>query len=126
MRWCLWLVVLGCGGYDEADFVPAKTDAFCDLYLDCVDPASLVFDGLDKDRCVSTYGPEFRNEQEQCKLVPKYGKACVTEIAMLTCPSDSATADDLIEILPASCNLARKKCLGGDPVQDDPADDEGS
>ena len=42
MRWCLWLVVLGCGGYDEADFVPAKTDAFCDLYLDYVDPASLV------------------------------------------------------------------------------------
>lgn len=124
MRWC-WLFLAACGGYSEADFVPAKTDAFCDLYLECVDQATLVFDGLDKDRCVSTYGPVFRAEQEQCKLVAKSGKQCVTDIAALSCPSDDASVDDLLDSLPSSCDAARKKCAGGTQAPDGPTDDAG-
>lgn len=130
MRWAPMVMfaslLAGCGGYDEATFIPEKTDRFCDLYLECADEALLTFDGQDKDRCVSTFGPIFQNEQQQCKMVKRFAKQCVADLRDATCPSENATTEELLEAIPGSCGLAQKKCLGGVQSPDINTDDTGS
>lgn len=119
--WMLVLLVAGCSRYEEAEFIPEKTDLFCDLFLECADSSLLVFDGGDKSRCVSVWGPVFQAEQQDCKLVKKSALQCLDALSTATCPNDNATADDMIDALPAVCDLARKKCAGSavDPSLED-------
>lgn len=124
--WVPLVLLVGCGGYEEADFIPEKTDLFCDLYLECADDALLTFDGQDKDRCVSTFGPIFQNEQSQCKMAKRFAKQCIADLAQATCPSEGATTDELLEAIPGSCATARKKCIGGVQSPDVDPNDTGS
>lgn len=114
IRW--WVVgaaasaLAGCGDA-EGKFVAEYTTAYCDFYLQCADPAELVFDGMDtQDECEGTYGPEFLAEGEGCKLDHPAAKACLDQLGALQCPPENAVLDSAI---PPACDAVWKKCEGG-------------
>ncbi len=100
--------LVGCG-VSEEEFVPAYVDHYCVAWLDCTDPAELVFDGIDgTDYCLGTFGPVMQQKAETCKLKKGRAKRCLDEMALLTCPSDG----ELDDALPLICNDVWHKCLG--------------
>ena len=103
MRWSLSLLVMvGC--YSESDFIPAKTAAFCDLLLECTDPAVLAFDGITGDSCTGTWGPTFSEEGSGCKFRRKSAKACIDQLQAATCPESGPV------VLPEICAGVFHQC----------------
>lgn len=108
MRWMLLGCLFVSGCYSEADFVPAKTDAFCAYLLDCSDPATIAFDGLDLNSCLGTYGPVFDAEGDDCRRFKRgLAKQCVAAITGATCPVDGATVE---ESIPEVCDFVYERC----------------
>ncbi|MEZ4316475.1 MAG: hypothetical protein R3F61_03175 [Myxococcota bacterium] len=114
MRFTLLAALLAVGCYTESDFIPAKTTAFCSLVLQCTDPATLAFDGLDATSCEARYGPIFRDEAQGCKIRKSAAKDCVAALEAGTCPADGSVEDNLPEI----CEAALTKC----PITFEPED----
>ncbi|MEQ1505120.1 MAG: hypothetical protein ABMB14_22995 [Myxococcota bacterium] len=112
------LLVAGCGP-SESEFVVEYTDAYCAYYLDCSDPAILVFDGLDAiDDCVAVAGPENAARASGCKLERTAARACLDQMATVACPTDGTPVD---EALPTACTATWKNC--SDQPEDEPADE---
>ena len=114
MRWTFLILAVGC--YAESDFVPAKTDAFCSLLIECTDPAVLAFDGIDESTCQGVWGPIFKDEASRCKLRAGPAKECVAALESATCPSEGL----LIDQLPESCSSTYVNCT--DVVDDTDTD----
>lgn len=108
LRWLALASVAACGVKEE-EFVPEYVDLYCAAWLDCTDPAELVFDGIDGvDYCLATFGPVFAEKAETCKLKKGKAKKCLDSMALLTCPSEGALDD----ALPLVCLDVWHKCLG--------------
>ena len=111
-RW-LALAALAACGVPEDEFVPAYVDAYCVAWLDCTDPAELVFDGIDgTDYCLATVGPTVQAKAESCKLKKSKARQCLDQMELLTCPSEG----ELDDALPLICLDVWHKCLG-DPAE---------
>ena len=111
-RW--WLptvaILVGCGDA-EGKFLADYTTAYCEFYLQCADPAELVFDGLDEQgECEGTFGPQFQDEGAGCKLERPAAKACLDQLGALQCPPEGAVLESAI---PSACSAVWKKCEGG-------------
>lgn len=120
MRWTLLVALFATGCYSESDFVPAKTDAFCSLLLECTDPAVLAFDGFDETSCIAYYGPLFRAEGETCKKMKRSAaKDCVAALELATCPAEGTVE----ESIPAVCGQVWQKCTGVPEDTDTPDTD---
>lgn len=106
--WACWFAACG---PSESDFVVQYTDAYCTWYLDCGDPAQLLFDGVDTlEDCTSVVGPEVSDSAGICKLDRAPARACLDAMATLACPTDPEAP--LEDALPAACSTTWKKCLG--------------
>lgn len=113
-------VAAGCGP-SEAAFVVDYTDAYCTWYLQCADPAILVFDGLDDvDTCKAVVGPEVAAEGAVCKVSKGAARACLDQLATVPCPEPGTLIEDAV---PVACDSAWKKCTAqpGDDATDEPA-----
>lgn len=106
------LLLLG-GCYTESDFIPAKTTAFCQVLLECTDPAVLAFDGVDAQSCEGVWGPRFQAEAQGCKVKGSAGKQCVSALETMACPTDGRPVQDHI---PVVCASALQKCPAPPPV----------
>jgi hypothetical protein len=105
-----WLVVVAACGPSEATFVVDYTDAYCDYYLECGDPAQLVFDGIDSlESCRALYGPGVAERGSACKVDKGPAGRCLDLMETMACPEEGAVIDDS---LPADCEAAWQKCLG--------------
>lgn len=116
-----WL--LSACGPSEGDFVVEYTDAYCAWYLDCGDPAQLVFDGLDTiEECRALFGPDVAAQADTCKINRAAASRCLEAMDGLVCPTEEGAVLD--DNLPAECTTTWKKCLGqtadGDDTGDEP------
>lgn len=103
-----WLAACG---PSESDFVVEYTTSYCAWYLDCGDPAQLLFDGLDTiEECRAVFGPDVASQAETCKLDRAPARACLDAMETLACPTDPEA--ELDDALPAECSTTWKKCLG--------------
>ena len=108
VSWALLAGLMGCG-VSEDKFVPQYVDLYCVVWLDCTDPAELVFDGVDGiDHCLGTFGPIVADKAQTCKLKKGRAKKCLNDMELLTCPSEG----ELDDVLPLICQDVWHKCLG--------------
>lgn len=112
MRGVAWfglLLALGACGPSESDFVLEYTDLYCAYYLDCADPAQLVFEGMDTvEECAGTFGPGFGEDAGACKLAKGDARKCLKAMELLTCPAEGTPLD---AGLPPICDTVWKKCI---------------
>lgn len=114
--------LIGCGPH-ETRFIPDFADRFCDLVLECEDPAVLVFDGIeDREDCLSLYGNGIDSQGEGCKYKRKRGKRCLRAMELMTCPTDGTPLRDA---LPLECDEVYIKCSRVPEDDDLPDDEEG-
>lgn len=112
MRWSLILFALA-GCYSESEFIPSKTTAYCELLLECSDPAVLAFDGITAETCEGTWGPMFQEEASGCKFRRRSAKACIESLALATCPEEGPVE------LPVVCGAAFDQCPLRIPTQEE-------
>ena len=95
----------------ESDFVVEYTDLYCTWYLECADPAQLVFDGTATlEDCTGLFGPGVADQASTCKLDKGAAKDCLDAMVTVACPAEEdAVLDDS---LPPECATTWKKCLG--------------
>lgn len=110
----LLLLLAGC--YAEADYVPARTAAFCTWALECTDAATLAFDGTTMESCQAQWGPVFQTEGATCrKFKRKIAKQCVAAIEQATCPADGSP---VAEAMPEICSYVYERCTANSEPDD--------
>lgn len=108
MRLAWVVLVAGCGGMAENEFMPAYVEAFCEHVLTCSDEAELTFDGiLTVEDCVLQREAEIARWGVGCKYRPLEAAACLDGMAALQCPAAEGTLADR----PAACLPVYTECL---------------
>lgn len=114
---CASLLSAACGKLSEEEFVYSYTESYCTKWLDCVDPALAVFDGIDSaEACEADIGNTLGDRANLCKLVRRNAEDCLLAMADMSCPSDGK---DLDTELPSVCSFVWKNCDPSAEVSDD-------
>jgi hypothetical protein len=81
-------------GPSEEEFLDAYAESFCTYMFDCVDQAGLTFDGWEStEACVETKWREFGSQGNECVFQPSAATACLDQMAVLTCPTETVTSE---------------------------------
>ena len=100
-------LLLSACGIAREDFVLAYKDRYCELVLQCSDPAELTFDGvLTKDDCIERSGYEITSWGLGCRYRSIDAEQCLADLDAAVCP---AAVGELPE-RPLSCEGVYVDC----------------
>ena len=95
-------------GMSNAEFATAYSDLYCERFFECADESLLVFDGVESvEQCLAAIGPSVSDDSVACELNEDEAVACLDEFAVVMCPEEGATLDDVV---PQSCASAWEAC----------------
>jgi hypothetical protein len=110
------LVVAACG-VSEGKFIPDYADVYCARRIECSDPATLVFDGIDGPAdCVASFGPELSADGEGCKYKGGTARKCLDAMETVACPAEGEGFDTVV---PPICEEVYIKCIATSTPADD-------
>lgn len=88
--------------YTSQQFADDGIAALCDVYLECLDAATLAAMGItDKQSCIDTYGEDITDTGgSACDFQPDKAEACVAAWQTMTCEEfmdETSTKDDVCD-----------------------------